>query len=70
MPLRDLLDLTTEEAYHLAADQFHHPLPPLDTVENEDWGRDYVLQCLMQHSREELAAVGVAKPGEYTEPER
>lgn len=65
MPLRDLLDLTTEEAYTLAAERFGHALPPLDAIENEDWGRDYVLQCLMQHSMEELAGVGVKKPSEY-----
>ena len=40
---------------------FAHPLPPLGAVENEDWGRDYVLQCLLRHSDEELAAVGLAR---------
>jgi len=64
MPLRDLLDLTTEEAYNLAKERFGHSLPPLDAIENEDWGRDYVLQCLMQHSAEELAKEGMKKPGE------
>jgi hypothetical protein len=57
---RNLLDLTTEEAYRLAA-QLGHDLPPLDAVENEDWGRDYVLQCLQQHSDEELARRGLAR---------
>lgn len=64
MVLRDLLDLTTEEAYQLATERFGHPLPALDAVENEDWGRDYVLQSLMQHSAAELAAVGIRKPPE------
>jgi hypothetical protein len=59
MALRSVHDLTTEEAYHLAAEHFGHELPPLDAVENEDWGRDYVLQCLRQHSDAELAAVGI-----------
>lgn len=59
--MRSILELTTEEAYHIAAEHFGHALPPLDAVENEDWGRDYVLQCLHGHSAEELAAVGLAR---------
>lgn len=59
MPLRSIHDLTTEEAYRLATERFGHELPPLDAVENEDWGRDYVLQKLLEHSREELLAAGV-----------
>jgi hypothetical protein len=59
MSLRTIYDLTTEEAYRLATEHFGHELPPLDAVENEDWGRDYVLQQLVQHSVEELAAVGI-----------
>jgi hypothetical protein len=58
--MRSIHDLTTAEAYRLATEHFGHELPPLDAVENEDWGRDYVLQCLLRHSDEELAAVGLA----------
>jgi hypothetical protein len=57
--MRSTYDLTTEEAYRLVADHFGHELPPLDAVENDDWGRDYVLQHFQQHSNEELAAVGL-----------
>lgn len=57
--MRSIYELTTEEAYRIAAEHFGHELPPLDAVENEDWGRDYVLQKLRQHSAEELAAVGL-----------
>lgn len=59
MRARSIHDLTTEEAYRLAADHFGHALPPLDAVENEDWGRDYVLQKLLEHTAAELAEVGV-----------
>ena len=59
MTLRSIHDLTTEEAYRLAAEHFGHELPPLEAMENEDWGRDYVLQCLRRHSDEELAAAGI-----------
>jgi hypothetical protein len=62
--MRSIYELTTEEAYRLAAEHFAHDLPPLDAVENEDWGRDYVLQCLLRHSAEELAAVGLTAPRE------
>jgi hypothetical protein len=57
--MRSVFDLTTEEAYRLAQDQFGHDLPPLEAVENEDWGRDYVLQELRRHSAEGLADVGL-----------
>jgi hypothetical protein len=57
--MRSIYDLTTEEAYRLVHDHFGHELPPLDAVENEDWGRDYVLQHLQRHSAEDLAAVGL-----------
>src|SRR5262249_59012853 len=58
--MRSIHDLTTEEAYRLATEHFGHELPPLDAVENEDWGRDYVLQCLLHHSPEELEEVDVS----------
>lgn len=57
--VRSIHDLTTEEAYHLVRDQLGHELPPLDAVENEDWGRDYVLQQLLQHDAAELAQLGL-----------
>jgi len=57
--MRSIHDLTTEEAYRLVTEHFGHELPPLDAVENEDWGRDYVLQRLLHHSEAELAAVGL-----------
>lgn len=57
--MRSIHDLTTEEAYRLVREHFGHALPPLDAVENEDWGRDYVLQHFQQHTNEELAAAGL-----------
>jgi hypothetical protein len=57
--MRSIYELTTEEAYRLAVEHFGHELPPLDAVENEDWGRDYVLQHLQEHTREELATAGL-----------
>ena len=57
--MRSIFDLTTEEAYRIVSEQLGHPLPPLDAVENEDWGRDYVLQHFQQHSAQELANLGL-----------
>jgi len=57
--MRSIFDLATEEAYRIVAGHFGHELPPLDAVENEDWGRDYVLQHFERHTSEELAAVGL-----------
>jgi hypothetical protein len=59
--MRIIHDLTTEEAYHLVADTLNESLPPLEAIENEDWGRDYVLQRLLERSPEELAALGILR---------
>ncbi len=59
MKFRSIYELTTEEAYQIISRQFGHELPPLDAVENEDWGRDYVLQHFQQYSPEELAKMGL-----------
>jgi hypothetical protein len=59
--MRSILDLSTEEAYRLAAEHFGHELPSLDAVENEDWGRDYVLQKLAEHTDAELAEVDLVR---------
>lgn len=64
--MRSIHDLTTEEAYRLATERFGHELPPLEAVENEDWGRDYVLQKLLEHGAAELRTLGLVldQPGE------
>jgi hypothetical protein len=59
LSMQSIYELTTEEAYRLVSEHFGHALPPLDAVENEDWGRDYVLQKLLEHTSQELAAVGL-----------
>jgi hypothetical protein len=67
--LRSIFNLTTEEAYRIVREQFGHELPPLDAVENEDWGRDYVLQHFQQHTVEELAKVGLTLAEDRSGPE-
>ena len=58
--MRSIYELTTEEAYRLVAEHFGHDLPPLEAIDNEDWGRDYVLQHFQQHTVQELAEVGLS----------
>jgi hypothetical protein len=57
--MRCIYKLSTAEAYRLVGEVLGHELPPLDAVENEDWGRDYVLQHFQRHTTAELAAVGL-----------
>jgi hypothetical protein len=57
--MQEIHELTTEEAYRIITVQFGHPLPPLEAIENEDWGRDYVLQHFKHHTADELATAGV-----------
>lgn len=57
--LQCIFELTTEEAYQIVEGRFGTDLPPLDAVENEDWGRDYILQKLRDLSTEELAGMGL-----------
>jgi hypothetical protein len=57
--IRTIFDLSTEEAYRIVSEQRGHELPPLDAVENEDWGRDYVLQHFQRHAVDELAKLGL-----------
>ena len=57
--MRSIYELTTEEAYRLVSEHFGHALPPLEAVENEDWGRDYVLQHFQKHTPQELAEAGL-----------
>jgi hypothetical protein len=59
--MRSIYELTTEEAYRLVAEVFGHELPPLEAVENEDWGRDYVLQKLQEQTDEQLVAAGLVR---------
>jgi recombinational DNA repair protein RecR len=64
--LRDLLDLETAEAYALAVHRLGLLLPPLEALENEDWGRDLLMQRLQELPDERLAAVGLRRA---TDPE-
>jgi hypothetical protein len=65
-----IVELGVEEAYRLLRDAFGQvDLPPLEAVENEDWGRDYLLSRLQGLSEGVLAAAGLtSRDGEGPAP--
>lgn len=57
-----LSELGVDEAYALLTDRFGvTDLPPLDAIENEDWGRDLVLSRLAAIDPARLAEAGVGR---------
>lgn len=60
MELKPVVELGVEEAYRLLTERFGVlDLPPLDAIENEDWGRDLLLSRFGEIPNEELAAAGL-----------
>ena len=60
MSLRPVVELGVAEAYAiLAARPESDDLPPLDAIENEDWGRDWLLSQFEAVPANELAALGL-----------
>ena len=66
MALKPIVELGVADAYDILIRQFGaQDLPPLDAIENEDWGRDYVLSRLNDLPAAVLLAAGlVAGAGE------
>jgi hypothetical protein len=63
MALTSILELGVSEAYAILENQLGvRDLPPLDAVENEDWGRDLVLSRFLDLSSEQLAELGLYWP--------
>ena len=61
-PLTLLLELGVEEAYALALGHFGmKDLPPLEAIENEDWGRDYLLSRLAERTDAQLHSAGLTR---------
>jgi hypothetical protein len=60
MALTPIVELGVAEAYDLLVVRFGlSELPPLDAIENEDWGRDYLLSRLQTLPAERLAEAGL-----------
>ncbi len=66
MALISIVELGVDEAYEILTRQFGVVgLPPLDAIENEDWGRDYLLSRLFEMPAAELERAGlVAESGQ------
>ena len=57
--LTPIAELGVAEAYAILTQQLGedpHGLPPLEAIENEDWGRDLLLSRFLDYSAEALAA--------------
>lgn len=60
MALIPIVELGVSEAYAILTERLGvDGLPPLDSIENEDWGRDYLLSRFLEISAPELARAGL-----------
>jgi hypothetical protein len=61
MALTPIVELGVSEAYEILTERFSvTDLPPLESIENEDWGRDYLLSRFLQLPRPVLAEAGLS----------
>lgn len=61
MALIPIVELGVAEAYELLLVRFGRAdLPPLEAIENEDWGRDYLLSQFHAIPAAALAAAGLS----------
>lgn len=60
MALKPIVELGVDEAYAILTERFgHSDLPPLQAIENEDWGRDLLLSRLQDIPADALAEQGL-----------
>lgn len=60
MALTPIFELGVSEAYALLTERFGvTDLPPLDAIENEDWGRDLVLSRFQTIPAAALTEAGI-----------
>ena len=60
MALTPIVELGVAEAYDLLVRHFGLvDLPPLEAIENEDWGRDFLLGKFPEFAAEALAGAGL-----------
>ncbi|QEH33685.1 hypothetical protein OJF2_21910 [Aquisphaera giovannonii] len=61
-PLTPCLELGVSEAYAILTERLGvepGSLPPLEAIENEDWGRDLLFERFLDFTAEDLAEVGL-----------
>jgi hypothetical protein len=62
MALTPIVELGVDEAYALLTERFGlTDLPPLEAIENEDWGRDLVLSRFREIPADALAEAGITR---------
>jgi len=60
--LTPIVELGVDEAYAILAGRFgQDDLPPLLAIENEDWGRDFLLSRFESIPEEDLARAGLTR---------
>jgi hypothetical protein len=66
MALIPIVELGVSEAYVLLTEHFGVTgLPPLGAIENEDWGRDYLLSRFLEISAAALALAGLTAADDH-----
>jgi hypothetical protein len=66
MALVPIVELGVSEAYEILADRFGVTgLPPLESIENEDWGRDYLLSRFLDLPAKALKEAGLCVRDEH-----
>ena len=66
MDLTPIVDLGVAEAYAILEGRLGQTdLPPLDAIENEDWGRDLILSRLGDLPDAELADLGLCRDPDW-----
>ncbi len=69
MELTPIVELGVAEAYAILVGRFGIlDLPPLDAIENEDWGRDHLLGRFEAISPEALAEAGLTRDEGWDAP--
>lgn len=69
MALTPVVELGVAEAYAILTERFGvADLPPLDAIENEDWGRDLLLSRFQTIPAEALASAGITLRDSEDEP--
>jgi hypothetical protein len=62
MELTPIVELGVDEAYEILTGHFgQSDLPPLDAIENEDWGRDFLLSRFESIPDDILARAGLSR---------
>lgn len=66
-----IFELGVAEAYDLLVGRFGvDDLPPLDAIENEDWGRDLLLSRFLDIADDQLADAGLTLESRPPDAER